>query len=66
MLTTIRERTYIIFIQTSEVALYYLVLVLVISDPISRNLSSPPLYSKRLAKNPLFEAISLHGPTGLS
>jgi hypothetical protein len=28
------------------------------------NLFSSPLYSKILAKNPLFEAISLHGPTG--
>jgi hypothetical protein len=29
-----------------------------------RNLFSSQLHSKRLAKNPLFEVISLHGPSG--
>jgi hypothetical protein len=31
---------------------------------LRRNLFSCPLPSKILAKNPLFEVISLHGPTG--
>jgi hypothetical protein len=31
---------------------------------IVRNLFSSSLHSKRPAKNPLLEAISLHGPTG--
>jgi hypothetical protein len=31
---------------------------------LTRNLFSFQLYPKRLAKNPLFGTISLHGPTG--
>jgi hypothetical protein len=45
----------------------FLIQIMFIQIPLAldcRNLFSFSLHSKRLAKNPLFEAISLHGPTG--
>jgi hypothetical protein len=41
--------------------------IVMVSNPsllLCRNLFSFPLYSKRSAKNTLFEVISLHSPTG--
>jgi hypothetical protein len=38
--------------------------ILILIVPPCRNLFSFPFHSKRPAKNPLFEVISLHGPTG--
>jgi hypothetical protein len=53
-----------IFIMGSHTLVGYTTVTSYRKKQTDRNLFSFLLDSKRLAKNPLFEVISLHGPTG--